>query len=98
MDLGDVARDHADGGGQYRRVVGKTEDRQHIRHEIERQNEIRNGAEQRRLFEIEGSLGPRTPRFALPSGAFGAMNWPTENLGATAVTASERSMENLVIA
>ncbi len=45
-----------------------------------------DGAEQRRLFEIEGSLGPRTPRFALPSGAFGAMNWPTEHLGATAVT------------
>jgi hypothetical protein len=45
-----------------------------------------DGAEQRRLFEIEGSLGARTPRFALPAAAFGAMNWPTEHLGATAVT------------
>jgi hypothetical protein len=45
-----------------------------------------DGAEQRRLFEIEGSLGARTPRFVLPAGAFGAMNWPTEHLGATAVT------------
>jgi hypothetical protein len=45
-----------------------------------------DGAEQRRLFEIEGTLGARTPRFALPAGAFGAMNWPTEHLGATAVT------------
>lgn len=45
-----------------------------------------DGAEQRRLFEIEGTLGTRTPRFALPAAAFGAMSWPTEHLGATAVT------------
>ena len=45
-----------------------------------------DGAEQRRLFEIEGALGSRTPRFGLPASAFSAMNWPTEHLGANAVT------------
>ena len=45
-----------------------------------------DGAEQRRLFEIEGALGARASRFGLPASAFTAMNWPTENLGATAVT------------
>ncbi len=45
-----------------------------------------DGAEQRRLFEIQGTLGARTPRFQLPPSAFTAMNWPTEHLGANAVT------------
>lgn len=45
-----------------------------------------DGAEQRRLFEIEGALGGRTPRFQLAASAFTAMNWPTEHLGANAVS------------
>jgi len=45
-----------------------------------------DGAEQRRLFEIEGAIGARTARFGLAASAFSAMNWPTEHLGANAVT------------
>jgi hypothetical protein len=45
-----------------------------------------DGAEPRRLFEIEGALGGRTPHFGLAASAFSAMNWPTEQLGANAVT------------
>lgn len=45
-----------------------------------------DGAEQRRLFEIEGTVGGRSRRFQLPASAFTAMNWPTEHLGANAVT------------
>jgi hypothetical protein len=45
-----------------------------------------DGAEQRRLFEIEGALGGRETRFRLVASAFTAMNWPTEHLGANAVT------------
>jgi hypothetical protein len=45
-----------------------------------------DGAEQRRLFEIEGALGGRATRFSLATSAFSAMNWPTEHLGANAVT------------
>jgi hypothetical protein len=45
-----------------------------------------DGAEQRRLFEIEGALGARTARFGLPASAFNAMNWPTDYLGSNAVT------------
>jgi hypothetical protein len=45
-----------------------------------------DGADQRRLFEIEGALGARALRFGLQASAFAAMNWPTEHLGATAVT------------
>jgi hypothetical protein len=45
-----------------------------------------DGAEQRWLLEIEGVLGPRTARFGLAASAFNAMNWPTEHLGANAVT------------
>ncbi len=45
-----------------------------------------DGAEQHRLFEIEGALGHRTPRFRLPAAVFGPMNWPAEHLGANAVT------------
>jgi hypothetical protein len=45
-----------------------------------------DGAEQRRLFEIEGAVGARSARFLLPTAAFSAMNWPTEHLGANAVT------------
>ena len=45
-----------------------------------------DGAEQRRLFEIQGALGARAQRFQLPASAFTAMNWPTEHLGANAVT------------
>ncbi len=44
-----------------------------------------DGAEQRRLFEIEGVLGGRTSRFQLPASAFTTMTWPTEHLGANAV-------------
>src|ERR1035437_988943 len=45
-----------------------------------------DGAEQRRLFEIEGVLGTRTAPFGLAASAFSVMNWPTEQLGANAVT------------
>jgi hypothetical protein len=45
-----------------------------------------DGAEQRRMFEIEGTLGGRATRFPLATSAFGTMNWPTEHLGANAVT------------
>lgn len=45
-----------------------------------------DGAEQHRLFEIEGTLGHRTPHFRLPAAVFGPMNWPAEHLGANAVT------------
>jgi hypothetical protein len=45
-----------------------------------------DGAEQRRLFEIEGALGARTARFGLAASAFNAMNWATDYLGANAVT------------
>ena len=45
----DVAGDHADRGREYRGVVGEAEHRQHVRDEIERQDEIGDGAEQRRL-------------------------------------------------
>ena len=45
-----------------------------------------DGAEQRRLFEIEGTLAGRSSRFRLATAVFGSMNWPTEHLGATAVT------------
>ena len=45
-----------------------------------------DGAEQRRLFEIEGALGTRTARCTLAAPAFSMMNWPTEHLGANAVT------------
>ena len=49
MLLRDVACDHANGGGQDSGIVGKSEHRQHVRHEIERQDEVGDGAKQRRL-------------------------------------------------
>ena len=45
-----------------------------------------DGAEQRRLFEIEGTVGGRSVQFPLATSAFNAMNWPTDHLGASAVT------------
>ena len=45
----DVARDHAERGGEHRGVVGEAQHRHHVRHEIERQDEIGQRAEQRRL-------------------------------------------------
>jgi len=44
-----------------------------------------DGAESRRLFEIEASLGNRSFRFAIPASQFAALNWPAEHLGAQAV-------------
>ncbi|MFI5258792.1 MAG: DUF3854 domain-containing protein [Candidatus Limnocylindrales bacterium] len=44
-----------------------------------------DGAERRRLFEIEGAVGGREASFRLPATVFNAMNWPTEQLGANAV-------------
>ena len=43
-----------------------------------------DGAETRRLFEIEAVLRGRTYRFQVPSGQFATMNWPMEHLGAGA--------------
>ena len=50
----DVACNHAERGRQYRGVVGEAEDRQHVRDEIERQDEISDGAKQRRLHVAWG--------------------------------------------
>ncbi len=44
-----------------------------------------DGAEERRFFEIEASLGGRTRTFRVGAPAFGAMVWPAEHLGAGAV-------------
>ena len=45
----DVGRDQPDRGGEHRGIIGEAEHRQHVRDEIERQDEIGDGAEQRRL-------------------------------------------------
>ncbi len=45
-----------------------------------------NGVEQRRLLDIEGSVGTRARRFQLTALEFTTMNWPTERLGSDAVT------------
>src|SRR5919106_925438 len=50
MLLRDVTCDHADGGGEHSGIVGKAEQRQHVRREIERQDEVGDSAEQRRLY------------------------------------------------
>lgn len=44
-----------------------------------------DGAETRRLFEIEASLNGRTARLTIPTAQFNAMNWPVEHLGPGAV-------------
>jgi hypothetical protein len=43
-----------------------------------------DGAETRRLLEIEATLRQRTYRFQVPAGRFTAMAWPMEHLGAGA--------------
>ena len=43
-----------------------------------------DGAETRRLFEIEAILRHHTHRFMVPAGQFAAMNWPIDHLGAAA--------------
>ncbi len=43
-----------------------------------------DGAETRRLLEIEASLRGRTTRFQVASGQFAVMTWPMENMGAAA--------------
>jgi TRAP transporter TAXI family solute receptor len=60
MLLRDMACDHADGGRQHGGIVGKAEQRQHVRHEVERQDEIGHGAEQRRLHVTRRLLVERT--------------------------------------
>ena len=50
----DVARDQPDRGGKHRGIVGEAEHRQHVRNEIERQDEIGDGPEQRRLHMARG--------------------------------------------
>src|SRR3954452_25411692 len=45
----DVTCDQPDRGREHSRIVGEAKDRQHVRNEIERQDEIGNGAEQRHL-------------------------------------------------
>lgn len=44
-----------------------------------------DGAEQRRLFEIEATLSGRKKVFTTPATQFPALNWATEHLGAGAV-------------
>jgi hypothetical protein len=44
-----------------------------------------DGAETRRLLELEARLGERAARFTLTPAAFAAMAWPIENLGAAAI-------------
>lgn len=44
-----------------------------------------DGAEVRRLFSIEASLGDNTRRFDVPAERFTSMNWATEHLGAGAI-------------
>jgi len=44
-----------------------------------------DGAEVQRYFEIASRLKGRTTRFLVPADRFAVMNWPTENLGATAI-------------
>jgi Domain of unknown function (DUF927) len=43
-----------------------------------------DGAETRRLLEMEATLRQRTHRFQVPAGQFAAMTWPMEHLGAGA--------------
>ena len=44
-----------------------------------------DGAEIRRVFEIEAALNGRGHVFSVPSGQFAGMGWVTENLGPTAI-------------
>ena len=44
-----------------------------------------DGAEKETAFEIEAAQGTRVVRFTIPAARFGAMNWPTEHLGAEAI-------------
>src|SRR5204863_437129 len=44
-----VARDHADRGGEHGCIVGEAEHRQHVGHEVERQDEIGKRAQERDL-------------------------------------------------
>jgi len=44
-----------------------------------------DGAESRRLFEIEASLGNRSFHFSIPAFQFAALNWPAEHIGAQAI-------------
>ena len=44
-----------------------------------------DGAEVRRLFEVEAALNERVASFAVPASGFGGLNWATEHLGAGAV-------------
>ena len=53
-----------------------------------------DGAEQRRLLEVQGAVGTRTPRFQLPASSFATMNWPTEHLGANAVVYAGMSLRD----
>src|SRR5262249_33766597 len=47
-----------------------------------------DGAEVRRVYEIEGAVKGRPPRtLRVPASQFAAMNWPTEHLGAAAILA-----------
>ncbi len=45
----DVGRDQPDRGGEDGGIVGEAEHRQHVRNEIERQDEIGDSAQERRL-------------------------------------------------
>lgn len=44
-----------------------------------------DGLETRRFFELEAQIHRHTKRFTVSTNEFGAMNWPLDHLGATAV-------------
>jgi hypothetical protein len=44
-----------------------------------------NGAEIRRVFDIEAKLNGRTEQFSIPSAQFVGMRWPVENIGTGAI-------------
>src|SRR5438045_1548143 len=56
----DMARDQADCGGEHGGIVGETEHRQHVRNEIERQDEVGDGAQKRALHVARRLLVERT--------------------------------------
>jgi Domain of unknown function (DUF3854) len=53
-----------------------------------------DGAEQRRLLEVQGAVGTRAPQFRLPASSFATMNWPTEHMGANAVIYAGMSLRD----
>ena len=50
-----------------------------------------DGAETRRILEIEATLGARTAKFTVPAESFEPMRWPIDRLGSQAVVYPGRS-------